>query len=113
MLIINNYTKFLQSSIMIKRLFTTGLIEYIEIQLVPSVIIIFGSIRKGEYVKESDIDLFAETIKNIDLDLSRFEKKIGHKIHLFTKQDVNDLPKELFNNVINGIKISGYLKLKK
>ena len=112
-LITNNYTKFLRSFILIKKIFASGLIEYLESQLVPSVIILFGSIRKGEHTKESDIDLFVETTKTISLDLSRFEKKIKHKIQIFAEQDIADLPKELFNNVVNGIKLSGYLRLRR
>ena len=112
-LIINNYTRFLRSSMMIEKLYTTGLIEYLEAELVPSVIIIFGSARKGEHSRDSDIDLFVETTKDADLDLSVFEKKIKRKIQLFTEQEIEKLPKELFNNVVNGIKLSGYLRLRK
>ena len=111
-LIINNYTKFLRSAMIIEKLYTIGLIGYLEAKLVPSVIIIFGSARKGEHTKESDIDLFVETTKSANLDLSTFEKKIKHKIQLFTEQEIEKLPKELFNNVVNGIKLSGYLRLR-
>lgn len=111
-LIVNSYTKFLKSQQIIKKIFNSGLVDYIQLKLNPSAIVLFGSARKGEYTKESDIDIFVETTTKINLDLSSFEAKIKHKIHLFREQDINNLPKELFNNVINGIKLVGYIKVK-
>lgn len=111
-LIITPYTKFLKSSIMIKKLFTSGLIDYLEKQLVPSTIILFGSVRKGDYVKESDIDLFIETTKkDYIIDLKLYEKKLRHTVHVFIEQDINTLPPGLLNNVLNGIKLTGYVRL--
>jgi predicted nucleotidyltransferase len=68
--------------------------------------------RKGDYHQESDIDLFIETIKRQEINLTSFEKKLRHKIQLFKEPNIEHLPKELFNNIINGIKLSGYIKLK-
>ena len=53
-----------------------------------------------------------ETTKRIEINISQFEKKLGHKIHLFIDVDINKLPKELFNNIINGIKLIGYIKIR-
>ncbi len=113
-IIINNYTKFLKSSIIIKKLFTSGLVDYLEEKLIPSVIVLFGSIRKGEYTKESDIDLFIETTKIAsDIGLNKYERILKHKIQLFIEKDINNLPNELFNNVVNGIKLIGYIRIRK
>ena len=111
-LIVNEYTKFLKASALIKKTYCTGLITYLEQKLTPQVIIIFGSVRKGEYDKESDIDLFIESTKRTEIDISAFEKKLKHKLQLFIESDIHNLPKELFNNVLNAIKLSGYLKVK-
>ena len=110
--VINSYTRFLKSVHIIQKLFTSGLLDYLEEKLSPSAIILFGSARKGEYAKESDIDIFIETTKHAPLELSRFEKKIKHKLQLFIEPDINKLPAELLNNVINGIKLTGYIKVK-
>lgn len=96
----------------IRDLFESGLIEYLTENLRPACIILFGSFRKGESAKESDIDLFVETLKKSDLNLAKFEKILGHKIQIFTEQDINNLPDNLFNNVVNGIKIKGVFKIK-
>ena len=110
--VINSYTKFLKSAHIVQKLFTSGLLDYLEENLLPSAIVLFGSARKGEYAKESDIDLFIETTKHAPLELSRFEKKIKHKLQLFIESDINKMPAELLNNVINGIKLAGYIKVK-
>lgn len=96
----------------IERIVSSGLIEELINKLNPSCIILFGSIRKGESIKESDIDLFIESQIKREANLSKFEKELKHKIQLFVESDINKLQKNLFNNVINGIKIYGSLNLK-
>jgi len=96
----------------IKKLFQTGLIEFLEKAMSPSCMILFGSFSKGESEKDSDIDLFIESTKKQDINLSEFEKKLGHKIQLFIEPDINKLPERLFNNVVNGIKLKGFFKIK-
>lgn len=106
----SQYFKFRKACFILNRLFETGLINYLEEQLSPSAIIVFGSARKGEYDKDSDIDLFVETTKSVDINLKQFEKKLGHKVQLFAEKGIKDLPDDLFNSVVNGIKLSGYIK---
>ncbi len=96
----------------LQKMLKTGLIDYLDRELTPSCIILFGSFRKGESVKESDIDIFVETIKKTKPSLGDFEKKLGHKIQVFTETDINNLPDRLFNNVVNGIKLKGFFKVK-
>lgn len=96
----------------IEKLFQTGLIDYLQKKLIPSCIIFYGSFRKGESTKGSDIDIFVETTKKVELDLLKFEKKLKHRIHIIAEPDIKKLPPRLFNNVVNGIKLIGYFKLK-
>lgn len=96
----------------IEKLVASGLIDYLEKELIASCIILFGSFRKGESEKDSDIDIFVESISKKELNLEQFEKKLKHKIQLFIEQDINNLQPNLFNNVINGIKLSGSFKVK-
>ncbi|MBI2143945.1 nucleotidyltransferase domain-containing protein [Candidatus Woesearchaeota archaeon] len=109
----SNYAKFTKAVFMIDLLFQSGLIDYLDKKLMASAIIIFGSARKGEYDHESDIDLFVETTKEAKIELQEFEKRIGHAVQLFMEKDINDLPPHLFNNVANGIKLTGFFKVKK
>ena len=111
--IVTPYFKFKKTFFLIDKIFTSGLLDYLETELAPSTIIVFGSVRKGEYDKESDIDLFIETTKEKkEINLKEFERKLGHKIQLFLEKNINNLPSDLRNNVINGIKLRGYFQLK-
>ncbi len=110
--IINIYFKFLKAFFIIEKMHKIGLINCLRKELNPSVIIVFGSVRKGEYDSESDIDLFVESPVKKKIDLRKFEKELNHKIQLFVYSDINKLQPNLFNNVINGIKLFGSFKLK-
>jgi len=87
----------------------SGLIKYLRDKLMPKSIVLFGSYSKGEDIENSDIDLFLECKKE-DINISGFEKKINRKIELHFKEHFNDYPKELKNNIINGIILNGYLE---
>jgi len=96
----------------IERIIESGVIEEIIKRLNPSCIILFGSVRKGDSVKESDIDLFIESPVKKELNLEKFEKILKHKIQLFVESNIKKLPKNLMNNVVNGIKLYGIFKIR-
>ena len=78
----------------------SGLADFIEDQLAPKSVVLFGSYSRGEDVEDSDIDLFVEC-KTSDIGLKAFEKKLKRKIGLHFAENFNSYPKELKNNVIN------------
>ncbi len=82
---------------------------FIEEKLMPKSIVLFGSYQKGEDIEDSDVDIFAEC-KEETLDFKKFEKKIKRKIQLHFNDNFNNYPKELKNNIINGVVLSGYLE---
>ena len=106
---INRYYK---SSYYVEMIINSGLIDYLDQELVASSIILFGSFRKGESIKSSDIDIFVECTKEKSLDLKKYERMLGHKIEIFMKPKITMLPKGLLNNVVNGIKLKGYFTIK-
>ena len=108
----SNLSKIKKINFYVEKIVEVGLLDYLISELNPSLIILFGSMRKGDSVKSSDIDIFIETCVEKNIDLSSFEKKLGHKIELFLENDINNLQKNLFNNVINGINLFGSVKLK-
>lgn len=82
----------------------------------PKCIILFGSYRKGEDISYSDIDIAIEA--NVDeytvatmKELADFEELIERKIqlHLFNRKNVDI---NLFNNIANGIVLSGFLEVR-
>ncbi len=90
-------------------IFESGIIEFIDDELAPKTIILFGSFRRGEDTEDSDIDLFIECKREI-FDLSLYEKKIGRKIELHFNEDFASYSKELKNNILNGIVLIGFLE---
>ncbi|MEK6871916.1 MAG: nucleotidyltransferase domain-containing protein [Nanoarchaeota archaeon] len=96
----------------LEKIVASGLLEELIEKLNPSCIILFGSVRKGESVKESDIDLFVESFVKKEFSLKKFEGILKHPIQLLVNSDMHDLDKELLNNVVNGIKLFGSFKIK-
>lgn len=96
----------------IEKIVKSGLIDFLISELNPSCIILFGSIRKGESDKNSDIDLFIESSVKKELDLSKYEKILKHEISSFIETKISNLQENLLNNVVNGIKLYGSFKIK-
>jgi|SRR3989344_2534235 len=93
----------------IRSIIESGIITYIEEELTPICVVLFGSYQRGEDAEESDIDLFVES-KQKEISLKQFEKKLGRKIELHFKEHFTSYPKELKNNIINGIVLQGFLE---
>lgn len=96
----------------IEEIIKSGLVRELTKILNPSCIILFGSIRRGDSVKESDIDLFVESPVKKDFSIKKYEKILGHKIQLFIETDIHNLQPTLFNNIINGVILYGGLRLR-
>jgi len=98
--------------------YQSGLVEYLYEQFKhPKSIVLFGSFRKGEDVSGSDIDIAVESDQEADYriiglgELSDFEKGVGRKIqvHLFNRKNIDI---NVFNNIANGIVLTGFLEVK-
>lgn len=94
-----------------EELFKSGVLDFIWKKLCPEAIIFYGSYAKGEATENSDIDLFAIG-KQARINLEKYEKILGKKIHLII-DEINNIPKELKNNLANGIVTKGYFKVLK
>ncbi len=98
-------------------IYRSGVVEYLNQKYHPKNVILFGSFRKGEDSQESDIDIALEVDEDIDYkiltfeDFEEIETQIKRKIrvHLFNRKKI-DL--NLFNNIVNGIALSGFLEVK-
>jgi predicted nucleotidyltransferase len=95
----------------IENISKSGVIDLLIKELNPSCIILFGSIRKGDSTKESDIDLFIETSIHKDINLKKYEKIIGHKIELLINSNIRNIQINLRNNIYNGIKLHGSFRV--
>jgi len=91
-------------------IYESGLITLFENVFAPDAVVLYGSASRGEDTENSDFDLLVIT-KEKAISLEKFEKQFNRKIHLLFENSINSLPKELLNNIINGIVIYGYLKV--
>lgn len=85
------------------------LIGFLEDYFMAKSIVVFGSFLKGEDIEDSDIDIFIECKKE-EINLEKFEKVLNRNIQLHFKDSFKRYPKELKNNIINGLTLSGYLE---
>lgn len=90
-------------------LFESGIIDFVWENISPEAIILYGGYSKGEAIGSSDIDLFAIG-KRQDINLTKYEKLLGKEVHLIV-DEINKIPKELKNNLVNGIVLRGYFKV--
>lgn len=96
----------------LRRLYDSGLVNYIIENYHNPTIVVFGSYALGEDIEESDIDLYLETSKKAAL--KNFETKLMRKIQVFCYKNINQIEnKELVNSIINGITINGFLEVLK
>jgi len=102
--------KFYKRNWLVFKINEYGLIEYIQKEILPSSIILFGSGAKATFTERSDIDIFVEA-NETKLELTKFEKKLNRKINVLFEQNINNLSKELRNNIINGVVLYGFIKI--
>lgn len=96
----------------IMQLYKTGLVKYIIDELSNPPIIAFGSYSKGEDTEQSDIDIYIETPSKKELDLKKYEKALKRSIQIFKNKKLNALANpHLANNIINGVKLNGYIEV--
>jgi len=86
----------------------SGLLDELR-RIYPDCIALFGSCARGEDTEKSDLDIFVQS-KQRDIPLEKFEKILKRKINVLFEPDLRKLPKELRNNLANGIILDGYLK---
>ncbi len=103
--------KFYKKNWLVFKIAESELIDYIQKATLPSSIILFGSGAKATFAEKSDIDIFVEAQEE-RLDLTKYKKKLNHKINLLFEQNINNLSKELRNNIINGVLLYGFIKIK-
>lgn len=91
---------------------SSGLIDELKKNLNPTSIVLFGSYAKGEDSEKSDIDLLIISLRNKDLDVSKYEKILSRQIQLVILENLKKSDENFINSVINGIVLYGYLEVK-
>lgn len=88
----------------------SGLIDFLENELLNPAIILFGSLSKAEAKPDSDLDIAVFAPAQKKLDVKKFNKKLKREIQMFLFRDMNSVRnKELLKNMLNGYLIRGKL----
>jgi len=106
----NEDFKLLKKQNLVWRIQKCGLVSYLEEQLKPNCIVLFGSASRGEDTETSDIDIFVQA-EETRLEVKKYEKFLRRKINILFEPQIKNLSKELINNIINGQIIYGYFKV--
>ena len=94
----------------LRKIYLSGLFDFLAENFSLNAIILFGSYSKGEDTEKSDIDIAIEG-KERSIELKEYEKKLNRKINIeFVNFD--KISDELKDSIINGIALHGYISLK-
>ena len=93
----------------LNQLYESGLINYLMSLSDVKTAIIFGSIAKGDWYKDSDIDIFIfGNPKKIEKHKFELKLKRDIELHIFeSRQEIKEIKSGLIKNVINGYLIKG------
>jgi predicted nucleotidyltransferase len=94
----------------LNKIYSSGLIEYINEKFPLSTTILFGSYSKGEDNEKSDIDIAILDTKEKALELEKYEQLLNRKMNIECI-NLKNLTKELKNSIINGITLKGQIEL--
>lgn len=99
----------------LKLIYESGIVKYLQEDFPGSTIILFGSYSRGEDViteeNKSDIDIAIIGSKEKEINLLGFEKKLERTIILNFYPSFKEIHKNLKDNILNGIVLSGSVEL--
>lgn len=93
-------------------IYDSGLMQHLLSLEKAKAVIIFGSMAKGDWYMESDIDIFIYG-SSIGLDKHKYELRLKRnlELHVFeTKKDIDEVKTGLIKNIINGLVIKGSIQ---
>lgn len=95
----------------IKQIYEFGLANFLPEEFPGCTIILFGSFAKGEDTPKSDIDIAIIGAKAKKIDMSKFEAGLSREIRINFYKSFKDIKKELLNNILGGILLSGWIEI--
>ena len=95
----------------LKKIYTSGLSDYLEKELAGGTIILFGSYSLGEDSLNSDIDIAVIERKDKMLNLEKYEEILNKEIIVNFYESFKKIHKHLKNNILNGIILHGSVEL--
>ena len=95
----------------LKKIYLSGLSDYLEKELAGGSIILFGSYSMGEDTNSSDIDIAVIERKDKILHLEEYEKNLNRKINVNFYSSWKNIHEHLKNNILKGILLHGDIEL--
>lgn len=95
----------------LRLIYESGLSGFLHDSFPGTTIVLFGSYSFGEDTINSDIDIAVIGSERKELNTTKFEKILEHKISLNFYKDFKSIKKELKENICNGIVLSGGIEL--
>lgn len=100
----------------LKLIYESGLSDFLYNEFPGCAIVLFGSYSRGEDVfteteTRSDIDIAVIGTKGKETNLSKFNKLLERTIHLNFYESWGKIHKNLKDNILNGIRLSGSIEL--
>ncbi|MBI2675713.1 MAG: nucleotidyltransferase domain-containing protein [Candidatus Aenigmarchaeota archaeon] len=106
----SNLFRFYKKMDIIFRLEESGFLRMLEERCSPDAIVLFGSAARGEDVAGSDVDILIVSQEK-KLDMKKYESVLKRGISLHFCENFRKMPKELKNNIINGVILRGYIRV--
>lgn len=110
----NKETFILKRITNLKSLYTTGLVSLLSNKFPGSTIIVFGSYSYGEDTEDSDIDVAILGYPKgnvVHKELVKYNNLLERSVHLHFFDNLKNVDKNLRENIINGIRLKGMIKL--
>lgn len=95
----------------LRRIYESGLLDFLEKEFPGAAIILFGSFSRGDDVLDSDIDIAIIGRKTKKIDLDSYEKVIEREIIINFYESFSKIHKNLKESIFNGIVLSGRIEL--
>lgn len=95
----------------LKQVYESGLAQFLYDNLKGATVILFGSYASGEDTLTSDADIAVVGMRDRELDLREFEKKLGREIILNFYSSFKEMDKPLLDNVLGGMLLKGGIEL--
>jgi len=95
----------------IRMIYESGLVSFFEEEFPMCTIILFGSFSRGDDYYNSDIDFAIIGTKEKEINLKKFEGIFEKEIRINFYKHIKDINKNLKENILNGIVLSGGIDL--
>ncbi|OGI15010.1 hypothetical protein A3K63_03235 [Candidatus Micrarchaeota archaeon RBG_16_49_10] len=92
-------------------IYDSGIVEYLSDNFPEATIVLFGSYSFGEDTITSDIDIAIIGSKERGVNLAKFDKIFERQISIYFCKNLDEVNKNLRENIVSGIVLKGGIQL--